>query len=167
MHVLEDDWEGPKITNATWMTIQNSAQMNELLITGSRNRNNTSNEFGKLSSKATAVFTLELMQTSEVVDTRENLILISRMNFFDLPGSEIMLDDPETIRVRQGSTLNKSIISFTTLIKDLYSNKNEKHVLYEQSALTHLMKDCLGGNAVACGIFTVQNGDPKGSSLCL
>jgi hypothetical protein len=30
----------------------------------------------------------------------ENLTIISRMNFFDLPGSEIMLDDPEAIRVR-------------------------------------------------------------------
>ena len=44
------------------------------------------NEFGKFSDKATSLFTLELIQTLELADTKENLILISKLNFFDLPG---------------------------------------------------------------------------------
>ena len=77
-----------------------------------------------------------------------------------------MLEDPETVRVRQGSTLNKSIIALTMLIKDLSSRTN-KFVLYENSTVTHLMKDALGGNSFTCGIFNLQHGDPKGSSLTL
>ena len=53
-----------------------------------------------MSSKATSNFTIELIQTLEIVDTRENIVLISRMNFFDLPGTDVLLDDPETLRVR-------------------------------------------------------------------
>lgn len=41
------------------------------------------------------------------------------MSFFDLPGSEILIDDPETIRIKQGSTLNKAIIAITQLMKDI------------------------------------------------
>lgn len=75
------------------------------------------------------------------------------MNFFDLPGSEIMLDDPETVRVRQGSTLNKSIIALTTLLKDL--SKQGDFVVYDTSVVSKLMKDTLGGNSYTVAIFTV------------
>lgn len=41
------------------------------------------------------------------------VLLKSQATFADLPGSEILVDDAETIRVKQGSTLNKVIIAFT------------------------------------------------------
>ena len=77
-----------------------------------------------------------------------------------------MLDDPETVRVRQGSTLNKSIIALTTLLKDLSTRRND-YVMYETATVTHLMKDVLGGNSLTCAIFNIQHGDAKGSSLTL
>jgi len=33
-------------------------------------------------------------------DTRDTIVIISRMNFYDLPGSDILLEDPETVRVK-------------------------------------------------------------------
>lgn len=39
-------------------------------------------------------------------------------------------------------------------MKDLSARRND-YVLYETSVLTHLMKDALGGNALAVGIFNV------------
>ena len=39
------------------------------------------------------------------------MMYVAEANFFDLPGSEILLEDPETVRIQQGSTLNKGIIS--------------------------------------------------------
>ncbi len=61
LQVQEDIWEGPTIQHVTWMVVTNSGQLNELILNASRNRNNTSNEFGKLSAKATAVFTIEVI----------------------------------------------------------------------------------------------------------
>ncbi|KRX05294.1 P-loop containing nucleoside triphosphate hydrolase [Pseudocohnilembus persalinus] len=164
-HVVESIWEGPTIQNATWINVNNRAQVAEILASGVKSRNQSSNEFGRLASKATGMFTIELLQTSEL-DTMEQLVLISRMNFFDLPGSDILLDDPENIRIRQGSSLNKSIISLGGLMKDLSGKRND-YVLYETSVLTHLLKDALGGNSLTLGIFNIQNGDTRSSSLTL
>ncbi len=71
-----------------------------------------------------------------------------------MPGSEILFDDPETIRIRQGSTLNKSIVALSSLFKDLSAKRND-FVLYETSVLTHLMKDAIGGNSLTVGMFCV------------
>ncbi len=35
------------------------------------------------------------------------------MTFFDLPGSEILTENPETVRIKQGNTINRVIGSFT------------------------------------------------------
>jgi kinesin family protein 3/17 len=86
LQVMFHEWEGPTISNATWISVANSTQLNEVFLNGQRSRNNNSNEFGKFSDKATSLFTLELIQTLELADTKENLILISKLNFFDLPG---------------------------------------------------------------------------------
>lgn len=54
----------------------------------------------------------------------------------------------------------------SSLIKDLSARRND-HVIYETSVVTHLMKDALGGDSLTVGIFNVQNGDAKGTSLTL
>lgn len=166
LQVVYHEWEGPTVVNSSWITVNNSGQLGEVYSSAQRNRTNVANEFGKLSDKATSVFTLELIQTLELADTKENLILISKLNFFDLPSSDILLEDPEALRVRQGATLNKCITSLASVLKDLASTRND-YVFYENSFATHLMKDTLGGNCLTVGIFTVQHGDLKGSSLTL
>ena len=87
-----------------------------------------------------------------MIDAKDSMVLITKMNFFDMPGSEIMLDDPETLRVRQGTTLNKAISCVCSLIKDL-SSKRTDFVFYESSTVTHLLKEGLGGNSMTVGIF--------------
>lgn len=62
--------------------------------------------------------------------------------------------------------MNKGIISLASVLKDLSSTKSD-YVFYENSFVTHLMKDSLGGNCLTVALFTVQHGDLKGSSLTL
>ena len=92
-------------------------------------------------------------------------MLISRVNF-DLPGTDVLLEDPETLRVRQGNTMNKGIIATTNVIRNLIETKSD-YVVYENSYCSHLMKETLGGNSLALGIFCIQQGDMKGSALAL
>ncbi|CAD8184449.1 unnamed protein product [Paramecium octaurelia] len=167
LQILDHAWEGPTIANATWVTVNNEIQLQEALNSGQRNRNQTTNEFGKVSNKATSFFTLELLQSSLQKDTNEPLIMLSRLCFFDLAGSEVLIDDPETIRIKQGSTLNKSIISFTQLLKELGQPQTADHAAYDTSALTSIVKELVGSNSLSIGIFCVQHGDPKGTSLTL
>lgn len=60
----------------------------------------TSNEFGKVANKATSFFTIELIQTSQIKENNEPLILLSRLCFWDLPGSEVLTEDPEALRIK-------------------------------------------------------------------
>lgn len=83
---------------------------------------------------------------------------MSRLTFFDLPGSEVLIEDPETIRIKQGSTLNKAVIAFTQLIKDL-GQKSSDFILYDTSSVTTLNKEILGGNSLTLAIFCIQNAD--------
>lgn len=62
--------------------------------------------------------------------------------------------------------MNKAMFSLAGVLKDLATTKSD-YVYYENSCVTHLMKDTLGGNCLSIGIFTIQNGDLKGSSLTL
>jgi hypothetical protein len=77
------------------------------------------------------------------------------LTFFDLPGSEVLNEDPESIRIKQGSTLNKVIVAFTQLMKDL-GQKNNEYTLYDTSTVTTLNKELLGSNSLTVGIFCLQ-----------
>jgi len=104
------------------------------LVKGQKNRSSENNEFGKMADKSTSMFTIELLQNTELEDSKESLFLFTRATFIDLPGSEVLLEDPEALRIREGSTLNRGMLSFANLIKDLSINKGE-FIYYESSVL--------------------------------
>jgi hypothetical protein len=60
-------------------------QLNELVISGPKNRNTGSKKFGRLSDEATTILTTELLQKQELLDNRGFVALISRLHFVDLP----------------------------------------------------------------------------------
>lgn len=93
-------------------------------------------------------------------------MLLSRLTFFDLPGSEVLLEDPEALRVKQGSTMNKVIVAYTQLLKEL-GQRTTDFVVYDTSTVTSLSKELLGSNSLTIAVFCVQQGDPKGSALTL
>ncbi len=144
-------------------------------MNGARNRTNKTNEFGRLSDNATCVFSLEITQVTESApgfggsggSSSDTNVLVSRLHVIDLPGCEILNEDPEALRVKQGSTLNRGIQSVNTLMRDLSTSQHGDHVFYEGSAITQLMRDTLGGNSLTLGLFTLQYGDPIGSTLSL
>jgi hypothetical protein len=89
------------------------------------------------------------------------------LNIVDLPGCEILNEDPEALRVKQGSTMNRGIQALNTLMRELSTNPHGDHVFYEGSTVTQLLRDSFGGNSLTMGIFNVQYGDPIGSTLAL
>ena len=66
-------------------------------MSGSKNRTTRSNEFGKLSDKSTAMFSLEVTQVTENVGTGETNVLVSKMHLIDMPGCEVLTEDPESL----------------------------------------------------------------------
>jgi hypothetical protein len=141
----------------------NQHQLQDFFMNGARNRTNKTNEFGRLSDKATCVFSLEITQVTESApgfggsggSSSDTNVLVSRLHVIDLPGCEILNEDPEALRVKQGSTLNRGIQSVNTLMRDLSTSQHGDHVFYEGSAITQLMRDTLGGNSLTLGLFTL------------
>lgn len=161
-----NEWEGFSLSKCNWVTLSNSSQLAEVFLSGKMRRDNSVGEFGKTSSKSAGVLFLEAIQTFESNETRDTAVVVSRLAFFDLPGAEILLEDPDSVKMKQGKTLNRSIITVSNILKDLATGKSD-FVYYEASVLSSLMKECLGGNSLGIGIFNIQNGDLKATSLAL
>lgn len=98
LFVEDDMWEGPIVKEASWHTITEDVQLIDKLLKGLKNRDNTSNEFGKVSAKATSYFAIDLKQSFKQND--EQVMLKSQTIFIDLPGSEVLIEDPETVRIK-------------------------------------------------------------------
>ena len=82
-------------------------------------------------------------------------MLVSKLDIIDMPGCEILNEDPETVRVKQGSTLNKGMLSVNNLLKELSTNPHGDYVFYDGSILSQLLKDVFGGNSLTVGVFTL------------
>lgn len=124
MQVILNEWEGPTVSGIQWVPMTNQHQLADFFTNGSRNRTNKQTEFGRLSDKATTVFSLEVTQITESGNGfgGDTNVLVSRLNIVDMPGCEILNEDPEALRVKQGSTLNRGIQAVNTLIRDLATN---------------------------------------------
>jgi len=165
LQVVLNEWEGASVNGVQWVPMANQHQLADFIANGSRNRTQKQNEFGRMSEKATAVFSLEITQITE--SGSDTNVLVSRLNIVDLPSCEILNEDPEALRVKQGSTLNRGIQALNTLIRELSANQHGDNAYYEGSTVTQLLRDSFGGNSLTMGIFTVQYGDPIGSTLTL
>jgi hypothetical protein len=119
-----------------------------------------------LSTKATALFTIELTQPTYLGESNEQIVSISKFNFFGLPGVEILDENQETVENRQGPTLNKSCFGFNNILSQLAANTGQL-ILYDTSMLECLMRDALGGNSYCLSVHTIQYGDVRGSSVAL
>lgn len=119
-----------------------------------------------MSDKASQLFQIEFTQ-NEKGQGGESSIKINRLNFLSLAGSEILNEDPEAIRVKQGPELNKGMLSLNNLLRDLASTPHGDFASYDDSVVTSLSRDIFGGNSLAIGIFCLQKGDPIGSSLTM
>ena len=48
--------------------------------------------------------------------------------FVDMPGSERLGMDPEVLRLREGVTVNRSLVAFAAVVGDLIRNSNNGSV---------------------------------------
>lgn len=85
----------------------------------------------------------------------------------DLAGSERLSEGETTLeRVEEAKYINKSLSALGNVIsalKTIQTNSLKKpHIPYRDSKLTHILKDCLGGNSLTHIIITLS---PSMSSI--
>ena len=167
--------EGLGIRNLTRKWIDSEEEALHHFKVGQSGRTSFRGEFGPMSERATAVYCLELHQVTSIMhpgqDKPVEEHLFSRFLIFDLPGAETLADDPVTVRIREGATLNNSVLGFGNVVKSLSQARDNLHdaefVDFKQSVLTSLLPDVLGGNCRTSIVTTIPPADYKANSFTL
>ncbi|XP_075637404.1 kinesin-like protein KIN-7O isoform X3 [Castanea sativa] len=98
----------------------------------------------------------------EDINNSCDAVRVSVLNLVDLAGSErAAKTGAEGVRLREGSHINKSLMTLGTVIKKLSEGAESQggHVPYRDSKLTRILQPALGGNsntAIICNITLAQ-----------
>lgn len=101
------------------------------------------------SSRSHSIFSIEY--TANV----KNINIRSKFNIVDLAGSERIGYEYTDERQKESGNINRSLLCLGTVIEKL--GKEDTHINYRDSKLTHLLKDSLGGNAKLVVIGNIRN----------
>jgi hypothetical protein len=167
--------EGLGIRNLKRVWVDSEEEAIHHFKVGQSGRTSFRGEFGPMSERSSAIFCLELHQVTSTIhpgqDKATEEHLFSRFLIFDLPGAEKLADDPTTVRIREGATLNNSILGFGHVVKSLAMARDNLHdaefVDFKQSVLTSLLPDVLGGSCRTLMVTTIPPADYKANSFTL
>ncbi|KAG9442826.1 hypothetical protein H6P81_018680 [Aristolochia fimbriata] len=129
------------------------------IAAGEEHRHVGSNNFNLLSSRSHTIFTL-MIESSAHGDEYDGVIF-SQLNLIDLAGSESSKTETTGLRRKEGSYINKSLLTLGTVIGKLSEGK-ASHVPYRDSKLTRLLQSSLSGHGHVSLICTVT---PASSSM--
>ncbi|KAK9101606.1 hypothetical protein Scep_025036 [Stephania cephalantha] len=86
---------------------------------------------------------------------------IATLNLVDLAGSErASQTNVDGVRLKEGSHINRSLLTLTTVIRKLSDGKRVGHIPYRDSKLTRILQTSLGGNsrtAIICTLSPAQS----------
>ncbi|KAK7816205.1 kinesin-like protein nack2 [Quercus suber] len=82
---------------------------------------------------------------------------IASLNLVDLAGSErASQTNADGTRLKEGSHINRSLLTLTKVIRKLSEGKRSGHIPYRDSKLTRILQSSLGGNARTAIICTMS-----------
>ena len=150
--LIYSEHEGYTINGAAWVSLPNSMAFPDLLAEGEKYK--VPYEYNKVTKNST-VLTIEVTQQLDNKTTKDVKVITSRINIFDLPSADIL---NEHFRNLSNSMEYRGIYAFQNMMGELAkTNNNAMPSVYENSILTKLMKEYIGGNSLTMGIFTLQN----------
>uniref|UniRef100_A0A834RCS1 Kinesin-like protein n=2 Tax=Sarcoptes scabiei TaxID=52283 RepID=A0A834RCS1_SARSC len=161
LRVREHPQTGPYVEDLTIVTVETYEEAMNLLRTGLIRRSTAATESNEQSSRSHLIFSVLLVQ-NKILENDENsqTSCISKINLVDLAGSErVGINNSD--RFREGTMINKSLLSLGKVITQLAENSNQNnsnlnHISYRESVLTYLLKDSLGGNSRTSMIATIS-----------
>ncbi|KAF2612336.1 hypothetical protein F2Q70_00012833 [Brassica cretica] len=122
------------------------------IAAGEEHRHVGSNNFNLMSSRSHTLFTL-MIESSATGDEYDGVIF-SQLNLIDLAGSESSKTETTGLRRKEGSYINKSLLTLGTVIGKLSEGK-ATHIPYRDSKLTRLLQSSLSGHGHVSLICTI------------
>ncbi|KAL0909843.1 hypothetical protein M5K25_020747 [Dendrobium thyrsiflorum] len=158
---IREDSQGTYVEGIKEEVVLSPAHALSLIASGEEHRHVGSNNFNLLSSRSHTIFTLinyEFLQTIESSPSDENSgdedVTLSQLNLIDLAGSESSKAETTGLRRKEGSYINKSLLTLGTVISKLTDDK-ATHIPYRDSKLTRLLQSSLSGHGRISLICTV------------
>ncbi|XP_045187061.2 kinesin-like protein KIF16B isoform X2 [Mercenaria mercenaria] len=165
LRVREHPKEGPYVQGLSKYIVHSFGEIESLMQKGNSVRTTASTNMNDVSSRSHALFTIVFTQATikDGIPSEK----MSKVHLVDLAGSERATATGATgQRLREGGSINKSLVSLGTVIKQLaeVSEKGLKSakghfIPYRDSVLTWLLKDSLGGNSRTIMVTTISPAD--------
>ncbi|KAJ0245370.1 Kinesin motor domain-containing protein [Hirschfeldia incana] len=142
--------------------VSSPQQVLELMEFGQSHRHIGETNMNAHSSRSHTIFRMIIESShktqDEGVGNACDAVRVSVLNLVDLAGSErASKTGAEGVRLKEGSHINKSLMTLGTVIKKLSEGVENRggHVPYRDSKLTRILQPALGGNAntaIICNI---------------
>ncbi|XP_008442182.1 kinesin-like protein KIN-7K, chloroplastic [Cucumis melo] len=151
---IREDAQGTFVEGIKEEVVLSPAHALSLIAAGEEHRHVGSTNFNLLSSRSHTIFTLTI-ESSPCGETGEGeAVNLSQLNLIDLAGSESSKAETTGIRRKEGSYINKSLLTLGTVISKLTDGK-ANHIPYRDSKLTRLLQSSLSGHGRVSLICTV------------
>ncbi|KAJ0981199.1 hypothetical protein J5N97_009454 [Dioscorea zingiberensis] len=151
---IREDLQGTFVEGIKEEVVLSPAHALSLIAAGEEHRHVGSTNFNLLSSRSHTIFTLTI-ESSPCGETSEGgAVNFSQLNLIDLAGSESSRVETTGVRRKEGSYINKSLLTLGTVISKLTDGK-ATHIPYRDSKLTRLLQSSLSGQGRVSLICTV------------
>ncbi|OIW08734.1 hypothetical protein TanjilG_03410 [Lupinus angustifolius] len=148
---VREDAQGTYVEGMKEEVVLSPGHALSFIAAGEEHRHVGSNNFNLFSSRSHTIFTL-MIESSADGDDYDGVIF-SQLNLIDLAGSESSKTETTGLRRKEGSYINKSLLTLGTVGK--LSEGKASHVPYRDSKLTRLLQTSLSGHGHVSLICTV------------
>ncbi|KAI3980332.1 hypothetical protein MKX01_003871 [Papaver californicum] len=151
---IREDAQGTYVEGMKEEVVLSPAHALSLIASGEEHRHVGSNNYNLLSSRSHTIFTLTIESSSRGENHEEEDVALSQLNLIDLAGSESSKAETIGLRRKEGSYINKSLLTLGTVISKLTDAKST-HIPYRDSKLTRVLQSSLSGHGRVSLICTV------------
>ncbi|XP_038882617.1 kinesin-like protein KIN-7K, chloroplastic [Benincasa hispida] len=151
---IREDAQGTFVEGIKEEVVLSPAHALSLIAAGEEHRHVGSTNFNLLSSRSHTIFTLTIESSPCGESSEGEAVNLSQLNLIDLAGSESSKAETTGIRRKEGSYINKSLLTLGTVISKLTDGK-ANHIPYRDSKLTRLLQSSLSGHGRVSLICTV------------
>ncbi|CAH8284609.1 unnamed protein product [Eruca vesicaria subsp. sativa] len=151
---IREDEQGAFIEGIKEEVVLSPAHALSLIAAGEEHRHIGSTNFNLLSSRSHTMFTLTIESSPLGGNNEGEAVHLSQLNLIDLAGSESSKAGTSGLRRKEGSYINKSLLTLGTVISKL-TDRKASHVPFRDSKLTRLLQSSLSGHGRVSLICTV------------
>ncbi|XP_059631794.1 kinesin-like protein KIN-7E, chloroplastic [Cornus florida] len=150
---IREDAQGTYVEGIKEEVVLSPAHALSLIASGEEHRHVGSTNFNLLSSRSHTIFTLTI-ESSPCGENQGEDVTLSQLNLIDLAGSESSKTETTGLRRKEGSYINKSLLTLGTVISKLTDVKST-HIPFRDSKLTRMLQSSLSGHGRVSLICTV------------